>query len=176
MGPDCPLCIPSTILCAKVPSVVLLCCSPCYPTCPRRTAIARSPAGISIQWSGGYRSEDNDADDGFWNPLLESVNGYERELVRLPDFRSIHLFFGRAEVQRSRSCHCGANGGSSFDVDTEILFQENCSFRLSYGLAWFAWCCDCKACRRSTALATPYIRCWLLKPSAMQVWNRIWIV
>ena len=62
--------------------------------------------------------------------------------MHLPDFLSIYLFFGRAEVQRSRSCHIGANGGSSFDVNTEILFQENCPFRLSCGLAWFAWCCE----------------------------------
>ena len=51
-----------------------------YPTCPIRTATAWSPAGISVQWSGGHRSEGNDADDGFWNPLLRSVNNYGLEL------------------------------------------------------------------------------------------------
>ena len=140
--------------CAKLPCVVPPWRFPCFPwrmqlgevpwpylTCPMRTATAWSPAGISIHWSGGYRSEDNDADDGFWNLVLESVNGYERELVHVPAFLSIHLFFGRAEVQRSRSCHCGANGGSSFDVNTEILLQEDCPIRLSCGLAWFVLLC-----------------------------------
>ena len=87
MGPDCPVCIPSAILCAKVLCVVTLWCFRCfrwrvqlgevrwrYLTCPMRTATAWSPAGISVQWSGGYRSEDSDVDDGFWNPLLRSVN------------------------------------------------------------------------------------------------------
>ena len=106
MGPGCPVCIPLAILCAKLPCVVPLWCFPCFPwrvqlgevpwpylTCPIATAIAWSPAGISIHWFGGYRSEDNDAGDVFWKPLLRSVNECVLEPMHLPDFLSIHLLF-----------------------------------------------------------------------------------
>ena len=78
-----PVCIPSAILCAKVQCLVPIWCLPClrwrvhlgevpwrYLTRPIRTATVWSPAGIFIHWSGGYRSDANDADDGDWNPLL----------------------------------------------------------------------------------------------------------
>ena len=94
MGADCPVCIPSAILCAKLLDVVPLWCFPClpwrvqlvevhwpYPTRPTRTATAWSPAGIFVQWSGGYRSEDNDADDGFWNPLRAWACAFARLLL-----------------------------------------------------------------------------------------------
>ena len=147
MGADCPVCIPSAILCAKLLDVVPLWCFPClpwrvqlvqvhwpYPESPTRIATAWSPAGTFVQWSGWYRSEDNDADDGFWNPLLRSVNEYERELVHLPDFLSIHLlFFGRAEVQGSP---CIRFSGIMFWCEfSEVLFQEDCGPVLAF--FWF---------------------------------------
>ena len=111
MGPDCPVCICvhslNNFVCQGLgfPSfpwrVQLGEVHWPHPTCPIRTATAWSPAGIFVQWSGGHRSEDNDADDGFWNPLLRSVNNYGLEPVHLPDFLSIRLLFGRAEVQGS---------------------------------------------------------------------------
>ena len=77
-----PVCIPSVILCAKVPCVVPLWSFPClwrvqfgevpspYPTFPMRTATTWSPDGILVQWSGGYRSDAGENDDVFWNPFL----------------------------------------------------------------------------------------------------------
>ena len=64
-GTRLPVCIQSAILCAKVQCVVPRWCFPCFPwrvqlgevpwphlTCPITTAIAWSPDGISIHWSG----------------------------------------------------------------------------------------------------------------------------
>jgi len=146
MGLDFLVCIPSTMLCAKVLCVVPLWCFPCfrwhvqgevhwrYLTCPIRTATVWSPAGISVQWSWGYRSEDNDADDGFWNPLLRSVNEYEFK----PDFfciNHINLLFGAwsSGVSKSTSSACPGSRDcriadvSCFDVNSKTL-------RLSSGL------------------------------------------
>ena len=105
MGRDFPVCIPSAILRAKVPCVIIYGVFHVflrvqlgvvrwpYLTCPITTATAWSPAGISVHWFGGYRSEDNDADDVFWNLLLRSVNQHVLEPLHLPDFLSIHLLF-----------------------------------------------------------------------------------
>ena len=77
-----PVCIPSAILCAKVPCVVPLWSFPCpwrvqlgevpspYLTCPMRTATTWSPDGILVPWSGGYRSDAGENDDVSRNPFL----------------------------------------------------------------------------------------------------------
>ena len=122
MGLDFPVCIPSAVLRVKVRCVVPLWCIQCFPwrvqlgevrgpylTCPIRTATPWSPAGIFVQWSGGYRSEDNDADDGFSNPLLCSVNEYELK----PDFFCIHLL---------SPCTSSANRLLSLSCNRRIMF------------------------------------------------------
>ena len=167
---DFPVCIQPAILCAKVPCVVPRWCFPCFPwrvqlgevpwpylTCPITTAIAWSPDGISIHWSGGYRSEDSDADDVFWNPLLRSVNEYVLEPVHLPDFLSIHLLFWEGWSSGSPCTSFSVNRLLSLWRKWWILFwYELRSFiarKLSDFLVffWFVlvlW--SGNACRRST--------------------------
>ena len=191
MGLDFPVCIPSAILCAKVPCVVHIWCSPCFPwhvllgevpwpylTCPIATAIARNPDGISIHWSGGHRSEDNHADDVFWNPLLRSVNEYVLEPVHLPDFLSIHLLFGRAEVQGSRCTSLSVNRLLSlwrkwwiiFWCELRSFIPRKLSGWLSSGLYW---CCEVAMHVEETHRNVSNPSHPLLKPCAMKVWNPV---
>ena len=188
---DFPVCIQSAILCAKVPCVVPRWCFPCFPwrvqlgevpwpylTCPITTAIAWSPDGISIHWSGGYRSEDSDADDVFWNPLLRSVNEYVLEPVhfaRLPlhsspllgglKFRlSLHQLLGEQALV------IVAQMMDPFWYELRSFIARKLSGWLSSGLYW---CCEVamhveEARRSASNPAHP-----LLKPCAMQVWNPV---
>ena len=173
---DFPVCIPSAILCAKVPCVVPTWCFPClswpvqlgevpwpYLTCPLTTAIAWSPDGISIHWSGGYRSEDNDADDVFWNPLLRSVNEYVLEPVHLPDFLSIHLLFGRAEVQGS-PC-------TSFLVNRLLSLAQ----MMDHVLMWTPKFSSQKIVRFGFLLAcTNVVKCQRMITHVEKTWKNTW--
>ena len=194
MGLDFPLGIPSVILCAKVPFVLPLWCFPCfrrrvqlgevpwpYLTCPITTAVAWSPASILVQWSGGYRSEDNDADDVFWNPLLrrcEWVCAWACAFARLP-LHSSPLLGGlksRGLLAPASwwtgSCHCGANDGSCFDVNSNVFFEENCPVGfLPVCTDVVKWQCICTYSRNTSNLNPAHP---LLKPYAMQVWNPVW--
>jgi len=131
LGPGCHVCIPPTVLCATLLCVVPLWFFPCfrwhvqlgevrwpYLTCLIRTATAWSPDGIFIQWSGGATTEDNDADDVFWNLLIRRVNEYELK----PDFFALISSFGRAEVQESPCNSFSANRFLSLLCSRCIMF------------------------------------------------------
>ena len=80
----------------------------------------------------GYRSEDNDADDGFWNLVLRSVNEYVLEPVLVIAEQPMYLVL----------------------MCTKTMFQEDCPSRLSSGLNG---CCEVATYVEET-LATPRIR------------------
>ena len=113
------------------------------------TAIAWSPDGISIHWSGAHRSEGNDAGDGFWNPLLRSVNEYVLEPLHFPDFLSIHLLFWE---------------GWTPGVSLHQLLGEHALVIVAQMMAM-----QVEETHRNTSNhAHP-----LLKPCAMHVWNPV---
>ena len=131
IGPLGHVCIPPTVLCATLLCVVPLWFFPCfrwhvqlgevrwpYLTCLIRTATAWSPDGIFIQWSGGATTEDNDADDVFWNLLIRRVNEYELK----PDFFALISSFGRVEVQESPCNSFSANRFLSLLCSRCIMF------------------------------------------------------
>ena len=78
------------------------------------------------------------------------MNEYERELLHLPDFLSIHLLFGRAEVQGSP---CTSFSGIMFSCEfSEVLFQEE-KLRSSVPAFFGVVSCVPSHCSENTTIA-----------------------